>query len=1225
MTTETIDIRIREDGARVVNRRIQDIGSSSEKSADGVDLLKKALSSLGGVLLAKQILEMVDTFTNLQNRLRATGIEGEVLTTVYNKLLAASNATRMSLQGSVELYSRLSASSKNLGVSQQQLIDFTTSLNQAVALSGATAHEAEAALIQLSQGMATGTLQSDELRSVLEQLPAVADVIAKSLGVTRGQLKQLGADGKISAQQILKAFQEARGELADRFAKTVPTMGQAFQVLKNNLIDAAGRLDQFVGVSTAIASGLLLLANNLDTVGSAVARAAQSLAVLVVTYGTFRAVVGAGELVAATREFLAYREAIASGNVVLLGSLEAERQKAAASLVSAEADKAAIVQTIARADAEGVAALATARSSSATAAAAVERIRWAQAQLVAERELEAVRLQAQINDIGRAQRLAAIAAIRKQELALTQALVLAERESAAAKATLAAASTAQNAQAAANAAALAKATQQVAAAQAGATAATAAAAGTTGLMAQAFAAVRTAATAALAPVGRLLLLINGNPFTVALTSLVAVIGALVVFGDKVDAGIDGITHMRDVLQAFGEQASSAFAVFSETVTTVFGGLVSAVSPALGAVTSATGKAIADWLSALSSFYSDVGTGFAGVFRGVARTFDAIGGLITGALFAIGRAFSGLPELVRNAFATAYNAAVGTIEDLINKTIDGLNKVRSVLGMDLIDAVQINRAQVDDQAWEKYGQSIANSMSDGFRSQGGFLEQWANGILDRAQQISRQRAVDEFRRGEKNVGADLTQKTKAAPIPVDEKAVKQAESALRSLLNTIQPSSGAVLELAKAHKVLDEAQKRGLITAAENNEYLRIARQHYQDIIDPLGKVNRELDEQTQLLRVSTNERSVEQEVLKVTNDLRQQGITLTEAETSALRTKLQAMQQLTLVTQAQDAMYADSIGKRMAFEAQLQALQNLSSNPAFTSGDRAMATADVLKGTGLDIEGTQVAIDAQVAQFEGMYARIADLRQKNLIDEQTAQQLNAKVALQQNEDRLKNTQSFFGNLAALSKSGNSKLAAIGRASAIAQATIDGVLAVQKALASAPPPVNYVLAAAVGAAAAANVSAIAKQGFMEGGYTGDAGRKEVAGVVHGKEFVVNADATQKNRPMLEAMNRGQDVGVAALATQNSVRSMRGYESGGYVGSPIPAVPDSPVPYGAPVTVVVNNNAEGTRARVEEREGPDGRELEVIIERVAAKSITSGGAVSSAIESQYGLNRAQGSTF
>jgi tape measure domain-containing protein len=124
----------------------------------------------------------------------------------------------------------------------------------------------------------------------------------------------------------------------------------------------------------------------------------------------------------------------------------------------------------------------------------------------------------------------------------------------------------------------------------------------------------------------------------------------------------------------------------------------------------------------------------------------------------------------------------------------------------------------------------------------------------------------------------------------------------------------------------------------------------------------------------------------------------------------------------------------------------------------------------------------------------------------------------QNE-RLAETSAFFGNLAVLSNSSNKTLATIGRAAAIGQATIDGILAVQKALATIPPPLNFAVAASVGIATAVNVAKIAGVGFKYGGYTGDVGTDDVAGVTHGQEFVMTADKTKQYRPILDAMHNG----------------------------------------------------------------------------------------------------------
>lgn len=148
--------------------------------------------------------------------------------------------------------------------------------------------------------------------------------------------------------------------------------------------------------------------------------------------------------------------------------------------------------------------------------------------------------------------------------------------------------------------------------------------------------------------------------------------------------------------------------------------------------------------------------------------------------------------------------------------------------------------------------------------------------------------------------------------------------------------------------------------------------------------------------------------------------------------------------------------------------------------------------------------------------RIQELRNQNVLSEQQAQQAMAQSAAAYSEQRLAGAQSYFGALSSLAGSENKKLAAIGKAAAMAQATIDGVLAVQKALASAPPPLNFALAGAVGAVAAVNVAKIA--GFEKGGYTGPGGRKEIAGVVHGGEFVVPKHLTDRYRAELDHLHK-----------------------------------------------------------------------------------------------------------
>jgi tape measure domain-containing protein len=243
-----VDPRKARTGSRQVRRELQEV----EKSADKMrKTIARAFAFVSVGLAVRQLIQLTDTFTKMQNRLRTVVTGQQALNKATEELFQVAQRTRSSFEGTVELYARVGLAAKELGVTQQQLSNFTESLNQAIILSGASGQEAQAGLIQLSQGLASGALRGDELRSVLEQLPAVADVIAKELGVTRGQLRELGAEGKISADIVLDAFKNARGELADRFAKTVPTVSQAFQVLRNSLVRAAAGLAIVLGTALA--------------------------------------------------------------------------------------------------------------------------------------------------------------------------------------------------------------------------------------------------------------------------------------------------------------------------------------------------------------------------------------------------------------------------------------------------------------------------------------------------------------------------------------------------------------------------------------------------------------------------------------------------------------------------------------------------------------------------------------------------------------------------------------------------------------------------------------------------------------------------------------------------------------------------------------------------------------------------------------------------------------
>ncbi len=173
----------------------------------------------------------------------------------------------------------------------------------------------------------------------------------------------------------------------------------------------------------------------------------------------------------------------------------------------------------------------------------------------------------------------------------------------------------------------------------------------------------------------------------------------------------------------------------------------------------------------------------------------------------------------------------------------------------------------------------------------------------------------------------------------------------------------------------------------------------------------------------------------------------------------------------QNTLIEQAIGRREQFTTKLNEVNALLADAA--SG---YTKADAFEALSSDIgaelfAGTQEALDAQVEKFRLMYEQIDMLRQADIISEQSAAMAKANVDAQYREMRLKGQSDLFGELAKLSSNGNRVLGAIGKAAAVTQATIDGYLAIQKALASQPPPLNYAMAAAIGVTTAANVASI----------------------------------------------------------------------------------------------------------------------------------------------------------
>lgn len=208
--------------------------------AAGLYLLKNVANTLSG------IMETPDAMKAIQYRLDTydtTALSGDQL---FDATYLAAQRSRSELASTSNLASRILVSGATNG-SGAEAINLAELLNKASFLGGSSSEESQRALLQLSQALASGTLQGDELRSIREQAPGLTDVLAKGLssmaergalpekfiGTTMGDLKALGAEGELTAGRVIAAFKEMGTYVNETFDKSPKQFSQAVTGIAN--------------------------------------------------------------------------------------------------------------------------------------------------------------------------------------------------------------------------------------------------------------------------------------------------------------------------------------------------------------------------------------------------------------------------------------------------------------------------------------------------------------------------------------------------------------------------------------------------------------------------------------------------------------------------------------------------------------------------------------------------------------------------------------------------------------------------------------------------------------------------------------------------------------------------------------------------------------------------------------------------------------------------------
>ncbi|EMN1956387.1 tape measure protein [Citrobacter koseri] len=282
--------------------------------------LSRVATSLMAILSVQQVSQYADAWTTLNNKLANAIRPSEQLVDVTERVFNITQQTRGSLDATASLYSRLERATREYGTSADDLAKLTTIINQGFVVSGATAQEAENAIIQLSQGLASGALRGEEFNSVNEQGNRLIVALADSMGVGIGQMRQMAAAGKLTTDVVVNGLLSQGVTIGNEFANTTTTISQALQVAGNNIT-------KFFGENSTVKTGTAIF-------NDAVISVSENIGALSAILTAAAAVMGSryvGALTLATQAKL-------SGVAATIKQQTAEYNAAKAAIASAEAE-----------------------------------------------------------------------------------------------------------------------------------------------------------------------------------------------------------------------------------------------------------------------------------------------------------------------------------------------------------------------------------------------------------------------------------------------------------------------------------------------------------------------------------------------------------------------------------------------------------------------------------------------------------------------------------------------------------------------------------------------------------------------------------------------------------------------------------------------------------------------------------------------------------------------
>lgn len=244
-----------------------------------LDKLRKAAVITGGIKLTKDIMSAADQQSALNARIHMMNDGLQTTEELQKRIYQAAQASRGSYNNTAGMVGKFGTLAPDAFNSSQEIVDFAEQINKHLTLSGASGAGADAAILQLSQALSAGVLRGEELNSVLEQAPTIAQTIAEYMGVNIGKMRELASEGKITSDVVKNALFSAAEETNAKFAEIPMTFAQLWQSGMNAVQQAS------MPALLAIAKGAASIHNNWDKVAPVLLGVAAAAGMVAIALG----------------------------------------------------------------------------------------------------------------------------------------------------------------------------------------------------------------------------------------------------------------------------------------------------------------------------------------------------------------------------------------------------------------------------------------------------------------------------------------------------------------------------------------------------------------------------------------------------------------------------------------------------------------------------------------------------------------------------------------------------------------------------------------------------------------------------------------------------------------------------------------------------------------------------------------------------------------------------